>query len=221
MAHALSTTVEDFVQGLRSFEHDVISKDAVARYCDAMRLSADALKPYAFFRDGTYTRNLVYRDSLFEVMVICWAPGQKTAVHTHNGQLGWMDIAQGEIQVHNFQYLGCNAAENQNVVGIDCLGGATEIDLERKTTLSCCERGAIHTVDKLHTIHQIENADRAKAGAITLHVYSLPIDSCIAFDLEHQRCFRRTLSYFSRDGKIELAAEPEKAKSYSLPVLPA
>ncbi len=219
MANALYTTVEDFVHGLTSFERDVISKDAIARYCDSMRLSADALKPYTFFRDDDYTRNLVYRDDLFEVMVICWRPGQKTTVHTHNGQLGWMDMPQGEVQVHNYQYLSCNAAENQNVVGMDCLGGASQIELERRGTMTAHEGGPIYTVDKLHTIHQIENADNAKAGALSLHIYSLPIDSCVAFDLEHQRCFRRSLAYFSRNGKIEPHTLEPPAKSYSLPIL--
>jgi cysteine dioxygenase len=53
-------------------------------------------------------------------------------------------------------------------------------------------------VDKLQTIHQIENA--GTTGCISLHVYSKPFDSCIAFDLEKQRCYRRSLSYFSKDG---------------------
>ncbi len=42
---------------------------------------------------------------------------------------------------------------------------------------------------------------------VGLHVYSMPFDSCIAFDLEKQRCFRKTLSYYSRYGKVEVEAE--------------
>ncbi len=219
LAHAVRTTIEDFIHGLTAFEREIIAKDVIRQYCDSMRLSPDALKPYAFFRDDCYTRNLVYRDALFEVMVICWRPGQKTTVHTHNGQLGWMDMPQGEVQIHNFHYVSCNAPENQNVVGIDCLGGATEIDLQRVNTMSAYEDGPIYTVDKLHTIHQIECADKAKAGAMSLHIYSLPIDSCVAFDLEHQRCYRRSLAYFSRDGKIETIPTAPPSKSYSLPIV--
>ena len=204
MTHALRTTVEDFIEGLKSFEHELISKDAIARYCDTQRLSAEALQPYTFFRDEYYTRNLIYRDDLFEVMVICWKAGQKTTVHTHNGQLGWMDMAQGQVMVHNYHYLSCDAPENQNVVGIDCLGGATHIELERMGTIAAVERGPIVTVDKLQTIHQIENMENTKAGAVSLHVYSRPIDSCVAFDVEHQRCWRRNLSYYSRNGRIEV-----------------
>lgn len=219
MPHALRTTVEDFIHGLTSFERELISKDLISRYCDSMRLSAEALRPYTFFRDDTYTRNLVYRDDMFEVMVICWRSGQKTTIHTHNGQLGWMDIPQGELQVHNYHYLACNAPENQNVVGIDCTGGASEIHLLRKGTMACHEDGAIYTVDKLHTIHQIENSDTSDAGVLSLHVYSKPIDSCVAFDLEHQRCFRRSLAYYSRDGRIEPLIHDPSSTRYSLPIV--
>ena len=204
MSHPLRTTLEDLVEGLKKFEQHLITKDAVRGFLEATPISSEAVRPYAFFRDDFYTRNLIYRDNLFEVMTICWKPGQKTAVHTHNGQLGWMSIPQGQVAVHNYKYLACNAPENQNVVGIDCLGGATHIELERSATETCAADGHVSTVDKLQTIHQIENTDPAQAGVISLHIYSLPIDSCIAFDLKEQHCYRRTLSYFSRYGKVEI-----------------
>jgi len=207
MAHPLRTTVEDFIQGLKQFEHGPITKEEVRRYVDATRLSAETLKPYTFWRDELYTRNLVYRDNLFEVMAICWSPAQKTAVHTHNGQLGWMFIAQGEVEVHNYKYLSCNAPENQNVVGMDCLAGASEIHLDRLETVGCSIEGPIYCVDKAQSIHQIENRDRGKTGCVSLHIYSLPIDSCVAFDLKNQRCFRRTFTYYSSYGKVEMEVE--------------
>lgn len=204
MAHALRTTAEDFVEGLKSFERETITKELLRQYVDSQRLTPEALKPYTFFRDDFYTRNLIYRDDLFEVMTICWKQGQKTAIHTHNGQLGWMTMAQGEVAVHNYRYIRCNAPENQNVIGLDCLGGATEIELERLRTEECANNGCVITVDKLQTIHQIENVDPAGAGCISLHVYSKPFDSCIAFDLQKHHCYRRTLSYYSQYGKVEV-----------------
>jgi cysteine dioxygenase len=112
-----------------------------------------------------------------------------------------MSMVQGEVDVHNYHYLKCNKPENQNVVvGMDCLAGATQIDMERIGTMHCVPGGDVNTVDKLQTIHQIENADPARSGCISLHVYSPPIDSCVAFDLEHQSCFRRTLRYTSEYG---------------------
>lgn len=207
MAHPLRTTVEDFLDGLKSFERDLITKNNIRTYMEATHLHAEALLPFTHFRDDQYTRNLIYRDELFEVMTICWKPGQKTAIHTHNGQLGWMTVPQGEVAVHNFKYMGCNAPENQNVVGIDCLAGATHVELDNVTTDVCAESSAVYCVDKLHTIHQIENLDASQEGVVSLHVYSLPIDSCVAFDLEHDRCYRRTLEYHSRYGTVEIEAE--------------
>ena len=196
--HPLRTSVADFVAGLKEIERDLITKDRIAEYMGATTLRPEALSEYVWWRDSLYTRNLIYRDDLFEVMTICWSPGQKTAIHTHNGQLGWMTVAQGEVRTHEFQHASCNAPENQNVVNIDCLGGATELQLDRVGTVICSEGGGMVTVDKLQTIHQIENA--GTTGCVSLHVYSKPFDSCIAFDLDKQRCYRRSLSYFSKDG---------------------
>jgi cysteine dioxygenase len=35
---------------------------------------------------------------------------------------------------------------------------------------------------------------------VSLHIYSKPIDSCVAFDLKSHRCGRRSLQYHSVQG---------------------
>ena len=207
MPHPLHTTVEDFIEGLKGLEGELITQGRVRDFMSATPLKADSLAPYINFRDEFYTRNLIYRDQLFEVMAICWKAGQKTPVHSHNGQLGWMTIAQGEVAVHNYRYVACNCPERQNVVGLDCLGGASHIEIERLHTENCSESTGVSTVDKLQSIHQIENSDRSKHGVISLHVYSLPFDSCVSYDLDKQHCCRKTLSYFSKFGKVEAEVE--------------
>jgi len=192
--------LDSFVDGLKRFETDVITKDRVTEYCSELRIKDAALSPYLHFRPDRYTRNLIYQDRLFEVMVICWEPGQKTPVHSHNGQLGWMLVERGGIDVTNFRYLSCNTPENQNVVGIDCLGGATAIDLETIGHESVVEAGPVSTVDKIQTIHRIEAPSGTKERAVTLHIYSTPFESCVAFDLEKGRCVRRNLFWDTRYG---------------------
>jgi cysteine dioxygenase len=206
MTHPLQTTVEDLVANLVSLKRETITTELVTRCVDATPVGIEALKEYIWWRDEFYTRNLIYRDDLFEVMAICWKAGQKTPIHTHNGQLGWMTVPQGEVVIENYHHESCNAPENQNVVNIDCLGGATEIHLDRVGLLRCNESSDVAIVSKTQSIHRILNTDPAAAGCVSLHIYSKPFDSCIAFDLEHQRCFRRTLSYFSRYGKVEAEA---------------
>ena len=154
------------------------------------------------------------------MMVICWKPNQKTAVHTHNGQLGWMQMAQGEVAVHNYKYLTCDCPERQNVVGLDCLGGAKHLSSSASTP-SLPDGTGIYQVDKLQSIHQIENTDKSDKGVVSLHVYSLPFDSCIAFNMDAGTCCRKQLSYYSKYGKVEGEIEHRKDDEYASSARPA
>jgi cysteine dioxygenase len=79
--HPLHTSIGDFVAGLKELERDLITKPKIAEYMAAMPLRAEAVKNYVWWRDSFYTRNLIYRDELFEVMTICWSPGQNGDSH--------------------------------------------------------------------------------------------------------------------------------------------
>jgi cysteine dioxygenase len=202
LTHPLRTTVLDFVEGLRELEIDLITKTRVLEYLSETHLHSSAFEPYVHWNDCFYTRNLIYRDDLFEVLALCWRPGQKTPIHSHNGQLGWMITVQGEVRVQEYRYLRCSTPENRNVVGLDCLAGGHGVELEGLHTMTSIADGKVATVDKTHTIHQIENAETSKYGSVTLHIYSKPIDSCVAFDLRTHRCGRRSLHYYSVDGVV-------------------
>ncbi len=190
----------DFVEALKSFESAPITRDRVLDYLRETAVDRASLDPYVHFRPDAYTRNLIYRDGTFEVMAVCWSPGQRTVIHTHNGQLGWMSVERGALAVINYKWLGCNAADNQNVAGMDCLAGATELDLDRREVQECFPDGPVNTVDKVQTIHQV--VVQGREPVISLHVYSRPIDSCVAFDLEKRTCYRRELTFHSKYGQV-------------------
>src|SRR5262245_13314640 len=95
--------IDDFIGRLRSMERSLITRDRVLDLCSSVSVTDSSLDPYVFFNDAFYTRNLIYRDDLFEVMTICWEPGQKTAVHTHNGQLCWMITQRGNLAVVDYK----------------------------------------------------------------------------------------------------------------------
>jgi cysteine dioxygenase len=202
-------SIDDFVTKLRSFEAGLITRDSVLDFCDGVELTDSSLRPYVHFDDKFYTRNLIYRDDLFEVMAICWQPGQKTAVHTHNGQLCWMLTQRGAIEVVDYKWMGCDHPEFQNVVGLDCLAGSDHTKVERIREVEATAGGPVVTADKLQTIHQLFNLSEP---TVSIHIYSRPIDSCVAFDMEKQHCYRRQLTYFSKYGQ-------PVTKSHELPVL--
>lgn len=200
--------IDDFIAELRSFEGGLITRDAVLDLCSSVQISDSSLSPYVFYDGSFYTRNLVYRDDLFEIMTICWEPGQRTAVHTHNGQLCWMIMQRGTLEVVDYKWMGCDHPEYQNVIGIDCLAGSDHTQLERLRSIEATTSGPVLTADKLQTIHQLFNHPESRERAMSIHIYSRPIDSCVAFDMEKQHCYRRQLSYFSRYGEIVPKSEP-------------
>lgn len=198
-----ATPVGELVHSIASLESSPITTDRVLDLLFDKKPERGSLERYVHFSRDFYTRNLIYRDPLFEIMAVCWMPGQRTVIHTHNGQLGWMSVEAGALAVVNYKWEGCNAPGNQNVVGIDCLAGATQLNLSRRDVQECYPEGPINTVNKEQTIHQV--VVQGKEPVISLHVYSRPIESCVAFDLERQVCYRRTLKFYSEFGDVVLS----------------
>jgi cysteine dioxygenase len=190
-----SVPVEQFVDGIRELSEGLITKQKIYDYLVSYEIRAEDLERYKQWLDDRHTRNKVFRNDMIEAMVICWPIGAVTPLHTHNGQLGWMTMIEGKLVVENYKKVRCNAAENEQVVGIDCLAGATEIEMEHLNDELAIPGGPLNTVDKTQTIHRIRNLAEWNERAVSLHVYSRPIDSCVVFDIDRQTCFRRELKY--------------------------
>ena len=45
-----------------------------------------SLERYAFFSPRHYTRNLIFKNDVFEMLALCWSPGQQSSVHNHRDQ---------------------------------------------------------------------------------------------------------------------------------------
>jgi len=186
---------EQFVRGIEELSHGLITKQKIYDYLVTYEIRSDDLERYKQWLPDRHTRNKIFRNDMIEVMLICWPIGAVTPLHTHNGQLGWMTMLEGKLVVENYRKIRCNAAENEQVVGMDCLAGATEIEMQHLEDELAVPGGPLNTVDKTQTIHRIRNLAEWNERAVSMHVYSRPIDSCVVFDVEGQRCFRRDLKY--------------------------
>ena len=58
--------------------------------------------PYLNWDRQHYTRNLIDRTALYELMAICWEVGQASSVHNHRDQNCWMAVPIGRLQVENY-----------------------------------------------------------------------------------------------------------------------
>lgn len=192
-----TVSISSLVDELKKAEGAPITSDRVADLLDGVTIDESSLRPFVRFADDHYTRNLVHRDAHFDVMMLAWMPGQGTPIHTHNGQLGWAFTTRGALACDEYVYRGCDRPENQNVAGLDCLAGGMQVKLERAGRTLCTPGGGLNRVTKQVTIHSLVVPPDCKERVVSLHVYSLPFDSCVVFDVAQGHCRRKELEFDS------------------------
>ena len=72
-------------------------------YMRANHVDPETLKPYLFWNAQHYTRNLIDKTDLYELLSLCWEPGMKSSIHNHKGQNCWMAAPMGRLLVQNYQ----------------------------------------------------------------------------------------------------------------------
>jgi cysteine dioxygenase len=182
-------TVGDFVGGLRKLrEDDFNGIQGTLQYLQTHPVDPESLKPYLFWNAQHYTRNLIDKTELYELLAICWEPGMKSSVHNHKGQNCWMATPIGKLAVQNYRVLAEDLdAQSCNIVPTDIVYITPDNP---------------HAVDPLHPVHDVQNPRDWNQRAVSLHVYSHPFDSCVVYSAEQGICGEIGLSYTSMFGKL-------------------
>jgi len=157
-------SLEGFVAALRAIPEEEFTDSRVLETVTNSRVPIAELDPYLVWKPDRYTRGLVYRNELFEVIVLCWNVGQGSPVHDHAGQRCWMTLPQGRLEITNYAY-----KHGREIEFID-----TEIVGEHESD--------IH-IDQCSSVHQITNRCAWCEPAVSLQVYSRPFDNCYIYDL--------------------------------------
>lgn len=183
-----TVTIETLLRGLLEIPEEHFG---VGRVCDFLRanpVDIDSLQPYLFFSNACYTRNLIFKNNLFEMMTLCWEKGQVTPIHDHANQNCWMAMPQGKLRVINFR-----AAESDKEKNLCRVEQTEQLDIEQ----SCAAE-----VDPADPIHQIWNLPEFDERAVSLHIYSRPFTSCQVYSTSLNEVRTRQLCYHSIDGKL-------------------
>jgi cysteine dioxygenase len=134
-----------------------------------------------------YTRNLIDKTDLYEMMAICWEVGQGSSVHNHRDQNCWMAAPVGKLLVENFH------VEFQDLEAGKCrLQASNTVEL---TAANPC------AVDPREPVHRVVNPRQAHQRAVSLHVYSRPFDTCMVYSPEQGTCGDIRLHYNTVFGK--------------------
>ena len=185
---AKTVSIADFVAELRKFPDAAFDQtEQIWKFLQDTPVASDSLAPYLTWDAQHYTRNLVDKTPLYELVAICWEVGQVSSVHNHREQNCWMAVPIGRLQVENFRVL------HQDVDAGVCKLEATDT-LEMNISQPCA-------VDPREPVHRVLNPRPFNARAVSLHVYSRPFDTCVVYSAEQGTCGEVKLHYTTKYGK--------------------
>ena len=183
-------SIQDFVAQLRRFPQSAFDQTEQLRaFLRDNPVDPASLQPYLTWDRQHYTRNLIDKTALYELLAICWEIGQASSVHNHRDQNCWMAVPIGRLQVENFHVLYQDLALGK------CSIKATEI-VEMNVSQPCA-------VDPLAPVHRVLNPREFNQRAVSLHVYSRPFDSCVVYSAEQGTCGEIKLHYTTEYGKLK------------------
>ncbi len=181
-------SIQGFVAQLRKFPQAAFEgTEEILGFLRNTPVVPETLTPYLTWDRQHYTRNLIDKTPLYELIAICWEVGQCSSVHNHRDQNCWMAAPIGRLLVGNFHLVA------QDIEGGKC-------NLEPTNTV---EMNAAHpcAVDPTDPVHRVFNPREFNQRAVSLHVYSRPFDTCIVYSPEQGTCGEIKLHYNTEYGK--------------------
>jgi cysteine dioxygenase len=128
---------------------------------DSYSSNPDDWKKYAIFDTNKYTRNLVDDgNGKYNVIVLCWGPGQSSPIHNHPNSHCVFKVLQGQLTESRFQW----PKESR------------KMELEQKTNYYLDQVNYMHDSIGLHKVQ-----NDSQGPAMSLHIYSPPILECSTF----------------------------------------
>jgi cysteine dioxygenase len=182
-------SIGQFVSELRRFPESAFNAvEQIHKLQKEMPVDPDTLAPYLTWDRQHYTRNLIDKTSLYELIAICWEVGQISSIHNHRDQNCWMAAPLGRLLVENFHVV------HQDITGGTCKITATET-IEMNASNPCA-------VDPVEPVHRVINPSEFNQRAVTLHVYSRPFETCVVYSAEQGTCGEIDLHYTTEYGKV-------------------
>ena len=180
--------IQDFVIELRKFrESSFTDTRELLEFLTLNKVDPDSLARYLTWDRQHYTRNLIDKTPLYELIAICWEIGQASSVHNHKDQNCWMAAPIGRLHVENFHLV------SQDLDAGKCVLETTDT-VEMRPDQPCA-------VDPFDPVHRVVNSREFNERAVSLHVYSRPFDSCIVYSPEQGTCGEIKLHYTTEYGE--------------------
>jgi len=179
--------ISDLIAGLRRYSADSFeSTNEILHFLQESQVQPESLGRYMNWDGQHYTRNLIDKTPLYELIAICWEVGQGSSIHNHRDQNCWMAVPIGRLLVQNYRVI------SQSIEAGKCELATADI-VEMNPAQPCA-------VDPREPVHRVYNPQEFQQRAVSLHVYSRPFDTCVVYSAEHGTCGEIKLHYNSEFG---------------------
>lgn len=187
-------TIEELVRELRALPRSAFDEtEKVRQVLTSLPVDEASLAPYLTWSRQHYTRNLIDKSDVYELLAICWDVGQASSVHNHRDQMCWMAAPIGRLMVENFR------VEFQDIEAGKCrLTASNTVELTAENPCA---------VDPREPVHRVVNPRETNQRAVSLHVYSRPFDSCMVYSPELGTCGDVRLHYNTKFGKAVVSGQ--------------
>ena len=139
----------------------------------SMEIPKSAFEVFCSWSESTYTRNCIFENERFELILICWQSSHKTPIHDHGGEECWVKVIDGEFKETVYK---SNEVSEVNIL---------------KTNLF--KVGDISYMIDFMGCHQLKNLSSHRA--LSLHLYAKPIRNCNIYDEQSKEFVQKKMSY--------------------------
>lgn len=141
-----------------------------------LELPPELVEAHFHFDPERYARNLIVRTQAFELLALCWLPGQQTIIHDHGGSVGAARVYRGNLTSRLF---AAPDGQPARLASADVVGP-----------------GEIAAVDR-PDIHQLANPGPDEL--VTIHIYSPPLTTVGVYSIDSPERSQVTLRYSVQD----------------------
>ena len=159
--------IQDLLRELNSSE--IQSFPPILKRLD---LDSSELKAYESWDKQDYSRNCIEKNDRYELLLLCWNPGDRTPIHNHGGQRCWVYQISGEIEEIRFD---------------------TSDSEPREIYRQTLKPNQLTYIDDAMACHVLANPGVVRS--VSIHVYAAPIENCDIYNAE-KKCFEaKELAY--------------------------
>lgn len=149
-------TIRELIRELLRHRDPGLYAAILARYAGPSR----DIEPYYNWNPKHYTRTCIHRNPDFELLVICFEPGQATSIHDYDSQTAWVHPVQGEVVEERFA---------------KAPGGGLHLATESRLS-----PGTDDVLRNGSAIHRFSNPGPGRA--VTLNLYAKPMRKWRVYD---------------------------------------